>query len=73
VPGDAGPWGERRGFDSIVQAATGIALVESSDDGTTPGALPAQALDHATGYLLAAAVMHAVVRQLAGRERCTCR
>ena len=63
--GDDGPWGRRRGFDSIVQAATGIALAESSD-GTTPGALPAQALDHATGYLLAAGVMRALARQLAG-------
>lgn len=63
--GDDGPWGRRRGFDSIVQAATGIAMAESAD-GVTPGALPAQALDHATGYLLAAAVMHALCRQLAG-------
>jgi crotonobetainyl-CoA:carnitine CoA-transferase CaiB-like acyl-CoA transferase len=63
--GDAGPWGGRRGFDSIVQAATGIAMAESTD-GTAPGALPAQALDHATGYLLAAAVMRALARQLAG-------
>lgn len=63
--GDTGPWGRRRGFDSIVQAATGIAMAESTD-GTTPGALPAQALDHATGYLLAAGVMHALARQLAG-------
>ena len=54
-----GPWGGRRGFDSIVQAATGIALLESSD-GHTPGALPAQALDHATGYLLAAGVLSAL-------------
>ena len=50
--GPDGPWGGRRGFDSIVQAATGIALIESPD-GDRPGALPAQALDHATGYLLA--------------------
>jgi len=63
--GDTGPWGDRRGFDSIVQAATGIAVAESAD-GTTPGALPAQALDHATGYLLAAGIMHALTRQLAG-------
>jgi hypothetical protein len=46
---------DRRGFDSIVQAASGIALVEGDDE--RPGALPAQALDHATGYLLAAAVV----------------
>jgi crotonobetainyl-CoA:carnitine CoA-transferase CaiB-like acyl-CoA transferase len=54
-----GPWGGRRGFDSIVQAATGIALIESAD-GERPGALPAQALDHATGYLLAAGVLAAL-------------
>ncbi len=60
-----GPWGARRGFDSIVQAATGISLIESAD-GTTPGALPAQALDHATGYLLAAGVL-AALRLRAGR------
>jgi crotonobetainyl-CoA:carnitine CoA-transferase CaiB-like acyl-CoA transferase len=58
-----GPWGRRRGFDSIVQAATGIALVESGD-GDRPGALPAQALDHAVGYLLAAGVC-AALRQRA--------
>lgn len=54
-----GPWGSRRGFDSIVQAATGIALLESAD-GARPGALPAQALDHAAGYLLAAGVCAAL-------------
>jgi crotonobetainyl-CoA:carnitine CoA-transferase CaiB-like acyl-CoA transferase len=58
--GDTGPWASRRGFDSIVQAASGIAWIESSD-GTIPGALPAQALDHATGYLLAAEVIDALV------------
>ncbi|GAA2738413.1 CoA transferase [Pedococcus aerophilus] len=55
----SGPWGDRRGFDSIVQAATGIAMIESVD-GQTPGALPAQALDHATGYLVAAGVLAAL-------------
>ncbi|WP_270889755.1 CoA transferase [Pedococcus sp. 5OH_020] len=54
-----GPWGDRRGFDSIVQAATGIALLESPD-GSRPRALPAQALDHATGYLLAAGILAAL-------------
>ena len=61
--GTVGPWRDRRGFDSIVQAASGIAVCESRD-GSTPGALPAQALDHATGYLFAAAILHAVTRQL---------
>lgn len=56
--GDAGPWAARRGFDSIVQAACGIALLEGRDG--APGALPAQALDHASGYLLAAGVVDAL-------------
>lgn len=54
-----GPWRERRGFDSLVQAACGIAWTYGSEDdgGWRPGALPVQALDHATGYGLAAAVL----------------
>ncbi|WP_406175631.1 CoA transferase [Streptomyces canus] len=59
--GGYGPWRERRGFDSLVQAATGIAVLEGSPD--RPGALPAQALDHGTGYLLAAAVLRALTEQ----------
>lgn len=58
--GTIGPWSERRGFDSIVQAASGIAMVES-DDGTTPGALPAQVLDHSAGHFLAAGLIRALV------------
>lgn len=56
--GGSGPWAHRRGFDSIVQAASGIARIEGRDN--TPGALPAQALDHATGYLLAAGIVDAL-------------
>ncbi|KAJ8141989.1 hypothetical protein OY671_004862, partial [Metschnikowia pulcherrima] len=75
--GDDGPWAPRRGFDSIVQAASGIALVEGTRDGTVgdastaaPGASPAQALDHATGYLSAAAVVDALADRAAdGRGR----
>jgi crotonobetainyl-CoA:carnitine CoA-transferase CaiB-like acyl-CoA transferase len=54
--GDHGPWGARPGFDSIVQAATGIADICAGPDGS-PGALPVQALDYATGYALAAGVI----------------
>ncbi|THG33596.1 hypothetical protein E6C64_02085 [Naasia lichenicola] len=57
--GGEGPWHDRRGFDSLVQAASGISWL-SSADGETPGALPAQALDHSAGYLLAAGVMTAL-------------
>lgn len=59
--GAYGPWRERRGFDSLVQVASGIAAVEGSV--AQPGALPAQALDHGTGYLLAAAVLRALTEQ----------
>ncbi|WP_425955746.1 CoA transferase [Xylanimonas sp. McL0601] len=62
--GETGPWAGRRGFDSIVQAATGIAIIESlggeARETARPGVLPAQALDHASGYLLAAGVLDAL-------------
>jgi len=54
--GRTGPWAHRPGFDSIVQAATGIATVYASPDGR-PGALPVQALDHVTGLRMAAGVL----------------
>lgn len=59
-------WGDadRRGFDSLVQAASGIAWAESPD-AHTPGVLPAQALDHSAGYLLAAAAMTLLQRRAA--------
>lgn len=60
--GRSGGWARRRGFDSIVQAVSGIALAESAD-GSTPGALPAQALDHSAGHFLAGAVACALLRQ----------
>ncbi|MPY50033.1 CoA transferase [Streptomyces acidicola] len=59
--GAHGPWAGRRGFDSLVQAATGIAMTEGSPG--QPGALPAQALDHGTGFLLAAAVLRSLTEQ----------
>lgn len=43
--------------------ATGIASAEAAGPGGPPGALPAQALDHGTGYLLAAAVLRALTEQ----------
>lgn len=58
-----GPWAGQRGFDSLVQVATGIASAEAAAPGGTPGTLPAQALDHGTGYLLAAAVLRALTEQ----------
>lgn len=67
--GSTGPWSARRGFDSLVQCPTGIAAIEGEGDGR-PGALPAQALDHATGYLAAAAaVMSLAAGQVDGATR----
>jgi crotonobetainyl-CoA:carnitine CoA-transferase CaiB-like acyl-CoA transferase len=60
--GFTGPWANRRGFDSVVQAPTGIGMLQSAD-GETPGALPCQLLDHGTGYLAAAAVLDGLRRQ----------
>ena len=62
--GHRGPWSGRRGFDSIVQAASGIATSEAAD-GDEPGALPCQLLDHGTGYLAAAAALDGLRRQAA--------
>ncbi|WP_392669482.1 CoA transferase [Streptomyces sp. LN785] len=59
--GRYGPWHERRGFDSLVQVASGIAALEGGPG--APGALPAQALDHGTGHLLAAGILRALSDQ----------
>jgi crotonobetainyl-CoA:carnitine CoA-transferase CaiB-like acyl-CoA transferase len=60
--GTHGIWGTRRGFDSLVQIATGIGWATSTD-GERPGVLPCQLLDHATGYLLAAGALMALARR----------
>lgn len=61
--GRTGPWADERGFDSIVQAASGIAHLYGNDHGGMwhPGALPVQALDHATGLGMAAAALALLV------------
>jgi hypothetical protein len=62
--GQAGPWAERRGFDSLVQCATGFNHAEGQAAGIDgPKELPAQMLDHATGYLMALGAMMARARQ----------
>ncbi len=64
--GADGPWGGRRGFDSITQTATGIVATETEAFGwQKPRPLPCQFLDHGTGYLLALGVVAA----LANRHR----
>jgi hypothetical protein len=62
--GHAGPWAERRGFDSLVQTASGFNHAEGVAAGIEgPKELPAQMLDHATGYLMAFGAMMAKARQ----------
>jgi crotonobetainyl-CoA:carnitine CoA-transferase CaiB-like acyl-CoA transferase len=62
--GHAGPWAARRGFDSLVQTATGFNHAEGQAAGIDgPKELPAQMLDHATGYLMAFGAMMAKARQ----------
>lgn len=62
--GHAGPWAGRRGFDSLVQTATGFNHAEGQAAGIDgPKELPAQMLDHATGYLMAFGAMMAKARQ----------
>src|ERR1700722_8726065 len=62
--GHAGPWAERRGFDSLVQTSTGFNHGEGRAAGVEgPKELPAQMLDHATGYMMAFGAMMAKARQ----------
>ncbi|MDH2380270.1 CoA transferase [Bradyrhizobium sp. CER78] len=62
--GHAGPWAERRGFDSLVQTTTGFNHAEGQAAGVDgPKELPAQMLDHATGYFMAFGAMMARARQ----------
>lgn len=62
--GHVGPWAGRRGFDSLVQTSTGFNHAEGQAAGVEgPKELPAQMLDHATGYLMAFGAMIAKARQ----------
>jgi hypothetical protein len=63
--GWSGPWQNRRGFDSLVQMSSGIAeagMQWQHADKPTP--LPLQALDHSTGYLMAASAIKLLAERL---------
>lgn len=63
--GWSGPWAGRRGFDSLVQMSTGIAAAGAAAAGVDrPTPLPAQALDHGVGHLVAAAACRGLVRRI---------
>ncbi len=71
--GHAGPWAERRGFDSLVQTTTGFNHAEGQAAGLDgPKELPAQMLDHATGYFMAFGAMMAKARQAQRRRQLAC-
>ena len=62
--GHLGPWAGRRGFDSLVQNANGMNHAEAEvANQDQPRPLPCQALDHASGYLLAFGAMAALLRR----------
>jgi len=62
--GHEGPWASRRGFDSLVQNANGINQAEAEAAGSAqPKPLPCQAIDHASGYLMALGAMTALARR----------
>ena len=59
-----GPWAGRRGFDSLVQTATGINVDEARVFGASrPRPLPMQVLDYGAGFLLAFGIEAALLRQ----------
>ena len=62
--GELGPWGTRRGFDSLVQSAMGFNHAEADAAGSgSPKPLPMQILDYATGHLMAYAAAAALIKQ----------
>jgi hypothetical protein len=64
--GWTGPWRGRRGFDSLVQMSCGLAAGGMTwRQASLPVPLPVQALDHATGYLMAAAALTGMKQRLA--------
>jgi hypothetical protein len=67
--GWTGPWAGRRGFDSLVQMSSGIAHEGMRRFGNIrPTPLPVQALDHAAGWIMAAAVLRGLVERQKGQR-----
>ena len=63
--GRSGPWNTRRGFDSLLQSASGFNMAEASAMGNDrPTALPMQILDYASGFLMAFGTQAALQKQL---------
>ena len=62
--GDAGPWRERRGFETLIQSVSGFAHEQGFGGGLErPQHLPAQVVDHSAGYLAAFGAFVALQRR----------
>ena len=59
--GHEGPWRGRRGYDTVVQSANGMAW---RPDNQRPAFLPVSAQDYISGYLLAFGAMAALARRV---------
>jgi crotonobetainyl-CoA:carnitine CoA-transferase CaiB-like acyl-CoA transferase len=59
--GRAGPWQQRRGFDTVVQSVSGMAVTQGGED--TPRTMPVSAIDYVSGYLMAFGGMVALARR----------
>ena len=59
--GRAGPWAQRRGFDTVVQCASGMATIQGGAE--TPRIMPVSAIDYVSGYLMAFGAMVALARR----------
>src|SRR5262249_19330377 len=60
--GFAGPWAERRGWEQMAQAVTGLASLHSAPLGK-PALVPAYVNDYGTGALGALGVLAALMRR----------
>ena len=58
--GHEGPWRDRRGYDTVVQSANGMAYRPNNE---RPAFLPVSAQDYVAGYLLAYGAMVALGRR----------
>ncbi|KAJ8080922.1 hypothetical protein PM082_017757 [Marasmius tenuissimus] len=68
-----GPWKDRRGFDSLVQTASGLNVAEAEayaqftgarESPSSPKPFPVQALDYSAGYLLAFGINAALCKTI---------
>lgn len=63
--GRIGPWHHRRGYDSLLQSASGFNVAEAEFRGkATPTELPVQVLDYASGFLMAFGTQVALYKQM---------